>query len=275
VAGAKHRSRRTAVRWLLAVAGVGLVVTGVLIRADSTVAIAAITLGVGCFVIALLLPDLQQGEIGMIRLGFREQERDAAAEAADIETPVEELEQLIGSQDPDPPTPSAEDPSVIGVLNYAAGSLAIEAIFEWVRSRPPMVGSDLRLYLFDESEQKLRPVMDIAHAGHGEPPAWKPGQGATGTAYESGSFVLADGPAVADATFGLTPEQQERYSRLRTVAAAPIWNKNSTVIGVLTASSEDPGNQLATPEAEQELLTGGLFISRVLIDLLQWFDDDA
>ena len=51
-------------------------------------------------------------------------------------------------------------------------------------------------------------------------------------------------------------------------------NAGEAVIAVLAASTEQRGNSLATPDAEDELLSLAQAIARLLVDILKWFSDD-
>ena len=103
---------------------------------------------------------------------------------------------------------------------------------------------------------------------------WEPGRGATGTAWSRRAYVYVEGAAVSDATHGLTPGQQERYRPLKAVAAAPIFNASGRVVGVLTASSTSDNHGLDSPEGQEDHTLAALLVSRLLIELFQWFDDD-
>ena len=59
------------------------------------------------------------------------------------------------------------------------------------------------------------------------------GHGAVGLAVQQNATVVRTGLEVSDATFGLTPEQQERFRRSRAVAAVPIRTPADEVIGAL------------------------------------------
>lgn len=195
------------------------------------------------------------------------QEGLASAQVADVETSPEVVEVEIGSQDPAPPTPSAQDAKVVGYLNYAAGSLAVASILDWVRNHPSLVNTNMRLYLYDKVEDRL---VSITDAGASK---WVPGRGVVGTAYASGEYVLASGPAASDETHGLTPDEQRRHHHLAAVAAMPIFNDAGEVIGVVSASTEDSQHPLSQGEGEAMMIRAALLLSRIIVELLQWFDE--
>jgi hypothetical protein len=72
---------------------------------------------------------------------------------------------------------------------------------------------------------------------------------------------------VFDETYGLTPEQQERYRDLQVVAAAPMLNARVEPIAVLSVSSDIDDGFLF--EEDGQLLHEQLaeVVARVLIDI--------
>lgn len=205
-----------------------------------------------------------------LELEMTKKERAASAKAADSGIPPESLGARLDSNDQRPPSPSAQDPEVIGSLNYSAGSMAILAILDHAKSNTELQGCDLRLYLYDDDLEALAPIF---HEGENAT-TWPLGKGATGVAYQSQQYVAAVGTAVWDATFGLTAEQREKYQHLKAVASSPIFSAAGRTIAVITASTTDEGSRLVSPEGERDLTVVALLISRVMIELLQWFDDD-
>ena len=167
------------------------------------------------------------------------------------------------------------DEFVAAMRHYTAG----EALRSILIPSPgdEVEGVTFRLYLYDEDEERLVPVVLPGFAEGGvEHETWEVGKGATGTAYEKGEFVFVSGDAVWDTTYGLTKEQSERFKTLSVVASVPVTNVAGDTIGVLTASTEAPdGGGLADEQAAlQELLARSLLVSRVLIDLLGWYPDE-
>ena len=182
--------------------------------------------------------------------------RDAPAEVA------ERMEQLAGGL------------AEAGEVTVAARVLLAETLLPHLL-RPqegPLAGCHLAVYLYNADSELLEAVELPGATGPAE--RWRVGQGATGAAYERGEYVLVEGEAVSDLTYGLSPEQQERFSDLTAVAAMPVTNASGAVIGVLTASSSDGQHQLATQEAFDQHLAIAEMVGRLLIDVLKWFDDD-
>lgn len=258
---------------LSACLGVAAVAGSLWLRSeDGAFAIALLLAGIAFLALALLLPWLQKAKLpGGFDLEFRE--REAAARAADAGVAVEEVARDIASEDDDPPSPSPQDEDVIGSLNYVAGNMALQAIFDWTTTEgEPLEGCQLRLYLLDEEDGRLRAVLAPPDAASAT--AWEVGQGATGTAYETGDYVIATGAAVSDGTHNLTPDQQERFRKLAAVAALPVRNAASRIIGVVTASTSVLDHRLDTEEGRRDHTLATLLVSRVLIELFQWFDDE-
>jgi hypothetical protein len=134
-----------------------------------------------------------------------------------------------------------------------------------------LAGCAMQLYLYDEEWDLLLPILTPGHRGPS--PGFAPGQGATGMAWDTGEYVVAEGRAVADDTFHLSPEQQERYRDLAVVAAMPVTNAAGRVIAVLSAASRDPKSGLLTDAGfEGHVFLAGA-VARILVDLLKWFDD--
>lgn len=227
--------------------------------------------------LGLLLPSLVKLEVTGtgVKVEMDRRERDASARAADEGVTPSDVAQDIASTDSGPPTASPEDAEIIGTLNYSAGALAVRAIFDWATSDDSHLRNcELRLYLYDEEVDRLVPSFYQGGDEVRPPKQWEIGRGATGAAYETGAFVCATGPAVSDDTYDLTDEEQERYRQLAAVGSAPVFNSAGTTIGVLTASTSDLNHQLGSQAGEQELTAAALLVSRVLVELLQWFDDE-
>jgi hypothetical protein len=94
-----------------------------------------------------------------------------------------------------------------------------------------------------------------------------------GEAWVSGEYVLARGPEASDDTYGLSAAQQHRARNLAVVTAMPVTNARDEVIAVLAGSSVDPDSPLGTAEGFDALLLVAQEVARVLVDLLQWFQD--
>ncbi|HAS10487.1 MAG TPA: hypothetical protein DCS55_08225 [Acidimicrobiaceae bacterium] len=239
---------------------------------DEVFASTLVVVGAVLVVVAVVLPRVHKMKLpggGEITL----RERDAAALAADAATTVDDVSREIASTEDVAPAPSAQDPDVTGTLNYVAGNMSLQAVFDWTTAADePLAGCQLRLYLLDEEDGVLRAVLAPPDAHNAT--TWRIGQGATGTAYESGDYVLVTGADVSSSTYGLDEEQQQRFRRLAAVAAAPVVNAGGRIVGVVTASTSDLDNSLDSEDARRDHTLAALLVGRVLVELLQWFDDE-
>ncbi len=252
--------------------GIGLLIASWHARYETeTYAVAMLSAGAFFLAIAFYRRVMKSASVGpggvALEMLDREAERDAAATAAVAS--FEELVRAIESTDTGPPSASDDDSTVIGNLNFVAGERAIRSILDDAVAAGPLAGCDLRLYLFDDDLNALAPVFGSDDATT----TWPPGKGATGVAWSTKQYALAVGDAVHDSTFGLTPSQSQRYSSLTAVAATPIFNAGGTVLGVLTASTTSADHSFDGGDQYVQLTTCALLVSRVLVELLQWFPD--
>ena len=126
---------------------------------------------------------------------------------------------------------------------------------------------EFRLFLPDASGERLLP--DYESTGSARSEGWEVGRGAAGMAFSSASMIRVSGPAVSDATYGLTAGQQARYRNLRAVVATPVLNARVVPIGVLavSTSSEDPF--ILGETAAETLRELAEVVARVLIDIFR------
>lgn len=249
---------------ILATTGTAYFVAGIVQSpARGGFAVALVSWGGGCLVLSAFAPRLTELEIGPKGMkGKLHSEREQSAGL------------LAGAKSPaDDGEPLEEDELVVMARTALAGE-AIDALL-----RPAEDGDlapcKLRLYLLDKEAQLLVPIVQTGEPSAPSVEFFRPGCGATGTAFVRGERVLVAGPAVADATYGLTSEQQVHFQDLTAVASLPIFNAAGDVIGVLTASTKDPDGpeRLSSENGYYEMLSRALALARVLVDLLQWFDD--
>ena len=179
------------------------------------------------------------------------------AVATDIQN--RQVDELVGQ--------AAEDRRVD---REAAGKLAIRTIIQ--TSSLVGRGYDVRLFLPNEDESHLTAVFEPREET-GPSEGWDSGQGATGFAFANNQRVVAKGAVVWDGSYGLTAEQQDRYSNLDIVASMPIRNARDEPIGVVTVSSEDDDGFLDTPDGEDAHIELASVIARMLIDVLEWAHD--
>ncbi len=124
---------------------------------------------------------------------------------------------------------------------------------------------EFRLFLPDPSGRRLVP--EYESLGESPSEGWEIGQGATGTAWSSRSYVRVRGAAVHDGTYGLTSEQQEQYRDLEVVAAAPVLNARVEPIAVLSVSSKEDDGFLFGEEGPARHADLAEVVARVLIDV--------
>ena len=236
------------------VAGVVLVSLSVLLRARGTYAIASLMGGVLLIIIGPLHDRLLRGKLSLTGLEVE------LAETRGITTGIAEASEPVREVGPE-----QED----DVTRWFLAQL----IFENTLLAPPAPVEDCRfqVYLFDADAKLLLPVLEPGHGGSS--PGFSPGQGATGHAWATGEYVVAEGTAVWDDTFGLSSSQQKRYADLTAVSAMPVTNSKGQVIAVLAGSSRDPKTALTTPEGFDAQMFLAEVTSAVLVDLLKWSDD--
>jgi transcriptional regulator with GAF, ATPase, and Fis domain len=118
-------------------------------------------------------------------------------------------------------------------LRRLATSEILTALLQPARGTPNAYS--WTVYIYDNDKNLLRPSFPTA--ADDEIKTFAPGHGATGLAYQTRELIVVTDDAVSDATYGLSPKQQEHFAGNRTVVAAPIWFE-SDVLGVLTAISK-------------------------------------
>jgi hypothetical protein len=247
-----------------------LLLTSIAIHGDGLFPFFLLATGLGALVIAVFGEQIRTMKVAKDGVSFETHplERDSSSRLALPETTADEVAEEISSDEEVPPTPSPQDADIIGYLNFTAGSMAMESLFERFTVSPgPLNGCKLRLYLPDDAGI-LVPALEDGSAAS----SWPPGRGATGVAYATREFVLASEEAVWDETFGLTSVERERYKELFAVASNPVWDSEGVVVGVITASTNDPQTGLTTDEARVNMNLLALLASRILIELLEWFD---
>lgn len=126
---------------------------------------------------------------------------------------------------------------------------------------------EFRLFLPDRSGTRLLP--DYESIGSSQSEGWEVGRGATGMAFSSASMIRVHGAAVSDATYGLTPEQQERYRDLQAVVATPVLNARVVPIGVLAVSTNSDDVFILGDAAAERLRELAEIVARVLIDIFR------
>ena len=149
---------------------------------------------------------------------------------------------------------------------------AVQALFEGA-VEDYFEGCQFRFFMYNDRQRKLIAVLR-PDPPHGDQRGWRPGEGATGVAYQRGVYQLAQGGMTHDDTFGLDAELQERYAHLAEVAAMPVVNAANRTIGVLSVSHSQDRTILGTDESYLRHAALAGEIARIVVDLLGWRTDD-
>jgi hypothetical protein len=164
----------------------------------------------------------------------------------------------------------AEDEADDGTRWYLADEILTAEV---LHPRHPSI-NDCRgqVWLYDPDVDALVGILEPGHDGRMSP--FKPGQGVVGRAWKEGRYVIAAGSDVANnKTFNLSPVQQARYADLAAAAAMPVTNAVGRQIAVLSMSSTHPDTRLTADDGIDAMAFLSAVVSRVLVDLLKWFDD--
>lgn len=127
----------------------------------------------------------------------------------------------------------------------------------------------LSVYLYDVEQDLLVPVHPPL-TGDDSYRIFPPGVGATGRAWVERDTIIADGDAVSDETFGLSPDQQAAFRPFHMVVATPIPGEDGRLIGVLTAIARRRNDYFDSDEGLNELRSTAEVIGVVLDNL--WGD---
>lgn len=226
-------------------------------REEQVVTLGCAAIGAGLVLAAALSDRLRMAELGPS--GAKVELADPSAQR----TSELVLERGTGGE----PLPEVDE-----VVDAHRLALANEMIAVLTQPRAgPLANCDFQVHLVDADREVLSPILPPAHEG--PPLEFAIGQGVAGRAYESGEFVWASGAEASDGTFGLSPEQQERFADVAAVAAMPVVNAPGQVIAVLSLMTRDPGRDLAADDAFDALLAVAQSVARILVDVLKWFSD--
>ncbi len=215
----------------------------------TALALAALTAGVACCVLAFLTPWLRElvFKLGESELGVKTREpAELAASAIAAEEPSMEREEASKEID--------EDERQRADARHLVATAAVDQLLH--PRYGPLVGCEFRLFFYFADRGRLLPVLD-PDRDPDRSEGWAPGQGVTGEAWRGEDYVVATGTECSDETFQLTPSQQQRYQHLAVVAAAPVFNASGRIIAVLSASTEDGNSRLLSDEGREEHLAPG------------------
>lgn len=230
-----------------------------------TLPIGALTLVLGCTV-----DRFKKGKAGPLQFELAEEQEAreattaiaAEAEQLALPPPAGDLPTAVAPQFPD------YDPDE--VARFFMADTVVQTLF--MSPWPPFLGCKMQLYILDPDRQILHPVLRSI----GDPSAeFRIGQGAVGTVWSRGSAAVVVGGEVSDDTYGLSPEQQQRYADLVAVAAVPVTNARDQMIAVLSVASTDPRSIPATDTdtTVEHLSFMASVAARLLVDVLKWFRD--
>ena len=135
-------------------------------------------------------------------------------------------------------------------------------------------GCQFQFFMYNDRQQKLIAVLRPDSPSDPQR-GWKPGEGATGMAYQKGIYQLIQGSKTHDGTFGLEDERRHRYSHPTEVAAMPVLNASDRLIGVLSVSHSQDRVILGTDEGYRRHVAIASAMSRIVVDLLGWRTDES
>ena len=166
---------------------------------------------------------------------------------------------------------SGED---VDAARLYSARVALKAIYgDAAAYVPAFEQCEFRLFMFDEQRSPLvasvRPLDQLAVGRE-----WRPGEGATGVAYESGEYVVAVGDQTHDETFNLDASAQMAFAHLTEVAAMPLANASGRAVGVLSVPHSTEKTILNTPEGYEAHARAAAAATRVVVDLLGLDNDD-
>jgi hypothetical protein len=217
-------------------------------------------LGVGCLVAGPMLSRLRSAEVGPGTAKFTF-DSPLTADLASTDEITEEQ-----TDEPD---------EIVAAARFQLASAAQSQILK-TSETGPLAGAELYLYLYDHEANQLVPVDPSGEDPSTDEVTWWPvGTGATGSAFERCEFVYVVGDQIRDTTYGVTPEQAERFNDLTVVASMPVTNAEGRAIAVITATTTAPdrGGMADEEGTFNALLAKSMLTARVLVDLLGWFPD--
>jgi GAF domain-containing protein len=216
---------------------------------------AAIVAGAALLVAGYLGPSIKEIFISKDGMGVRT--HDPKAESRDQ---LEEMSEEARSGEFDVRVDEVRSAAATGVVQDAFG-----AMFETA------VGYEcsVSVYLYDDEKGGLAAFFTNREDILGQP-AWRPGQGAVGVAWQRGELVLVHGEAATDGTYGLDAELQQAHTGLRAVMAVPIV-RDGQVAAVLALSERGDAEPpwLTTSDAREQLVGNADKIAILLADVLR------
>lgn len=204
--------------------------------------------------------------------------RDAARESARI---VEDANPNRSA--PDSPavgrlggtTANIPDSRLLAAGKVLAGTGAVRAVLDSAAEdvRAATGVSDVGAHLYLPNDRGLLIPVDDPERPENDS-GWSPGAGAVGAVWQAGDAEVRRGPDTQRDLEHLDQARRERYRSTQLVLAVPVTNLNGRVIGVLSASSPQPGDADKDRDALEAMEVHAQAAARTIIDLLGW-DTDA
>lgn len=156
-----------------------------------------------------------------------------------------------------------------------AGTGAIRAILDSVTSdvRASTGVTVAAAHLYLPNDRGLLIPVDDPDRPENES-GWPAGAGAVGTVWQTGDAEVRRGLETQRGLDQLDPRRREWYKSTQLVLAVPVQNLSGRTIGVLSASSPEPGNANSDKDVVETLEVHAQAAARTVIDLLGW-DTDA
>jgi hypothetical protein len=129
------------------------------------------------------------------------------------------------------------------------------------------MGFSWRVFVFDDVRALLLPLYPAGSDTEVAELSFKSGDGAAGRAFRDGGIVVVLGDAVSNTDYGLTTEQQTRFARYKSVAAAQMsWEGHP--MGSLCAISESEDGYFSTAPGRAVLFRLADTVAAVLAVML-------
>lgn len=114
---------------------------------------------------------------------------------------------------------------------------------------------EVTVYMPDDNDN-LTPVYPRwnSYENGPDPRVFRPGTGATGTAWEDEGLMTVRKAAVSDGHYDLSTTQQKYFNKFQSVAATVVFDAYDEKVGVVTVLSEDDNAPILDDEACQALL---------------------
>jgi len=155
----------------------------------------------------------------------------------------------------------------------AARVLGVQLALGGARTRfPELAGFRLHLHVPDDTG-RLVPVLEHDDPDRAWSRGWDPGSGVVGRAFLRRRVQAGRGEPLRAEVRALADKPDAAFARLEAVLAVPLLNRSGRAVGVLSAASDDPGDDPAEPRVRRSLEALAAGLTRVLVDLVAWDTD--